>query len=98
MAAVRDHADLAANLSAAAHLIHGSSEGRFRVTYCTDPARLSRAEIEGVGYQWADHATMKKRYDPALLKDGWNQVDGRRIYYISNPALGLWAFRGRFGI
>lgn len=96
MAAVGANPDLAGNLSAAAHLIHGSSEGRFRVTYCTDPTKLTRAEIEGVGYQWADHAPMAARYAPARLKDGWNQVDGRRIYYISNPALGLWAYRGRF--
>ena len=96
MDAVRAHADLAGNLSAAAHLIHGSSEGRFSVTYCTDPQKLSQAEIEGVGYRWADHATMVKRYDPARLTDGWNHVAGRKIYYISNPALGLWAYRGRF--
>jgi len=96
MAAVRANADLAGNLSAAAHLIHGSSEGRFSVTYCTDPTKLSQAEIEGVGYRWANHATMLKRYDPAQLKDGWNHVAGRKIYYISNPALGLWAYRGRF--
>ena len=96
MAAVRANPDLAGNLSAAAHLIHGSSEGRFRVTYCTDPQKLSQAEIEGVGYQWADHATMVKRYDPAKLIDGWNLIDGQKLYYISNPALGLWAYRGRF--
>jgi nickel-dependent lactate racemase len=98
MAAVRGNADLAANLSAAAHLIHGSSEGRFSVTY--GPGNLTRAEIEGVGYRYADLAAMTRRYDPAKLVDGWNQVtgpDGRaeRIYYISNPALGLWAWRGR---
>ena len=96
MAAVGKNPDLAGNLSAAAHLIHGSSEGRFRVTYCTDPQKISQAEIEGVGYQWANHATMVKRFDPTQLADGWNQVEGRKIYYISNPALGLWAYRGRF--
>ncbi len=96
MAAVRDNADLAGNLSAAAHLIHGSSEGRFTVTYCTDPAMVSRAEIEGVGYGWADLATMTKIYDSNRLMPGWNLVGDRRIYYIANPALGLWAYRGRF--
>lgn len=90
---VRNHADLRSNLSAAAHLIHGSSEGRFRVTYC--PGHLSRAEIEGVGYAYADLAEMTRRYDPARLSDGWNTVDGERLFYISNPALGLWAHRGR---
>ena len=96
MAAVRANPDLGGNLSAAAHLIHGSSEGRFTVTYCTDPAKVSRQEIEGVGYAWADVRERMQTYDPARLTDGWNQVGGRKIYYISNPALGLWAFRGRF--
>lgn len=93
MRAVKDNADLRGNLSAAAHLIHGSSENRFTVTYC--PGSLSRDEIEGVGYQWGDLATMSRRYDPRVLKDGWNMVGDERIYYISNPALGLWAWRGR---
>lgn len=93
---VRENPDLAGSLSAAAHLIHGSSEGRFTVRYCTDQARLTRAEVEGVGYQWGDLAEYQRRYDPAKLKDGWNTVAGEEIYYVSNPALGLWAWRGRF--
>ena len=93
MAAVAANADLRGSLSAAAHLIHGSSEGRFRVTYC--PGHLGRAEIESVGYRYADLAEMQRRYDPARLTDGWNTVDGRRLYYISNPALGLWAAKSR---
>ncbi len=97
MTAVRDNPDLASNLSAAAHLVHGSSEGRFTVTYC--PGHVTRQEIESVGYRYADLATMTRRYDPAKLKDGWNDLvhaDGsaERIFYISNPALGLWAWRG----
>ena len=91
---VRETDDLPKNLSAAAHLIHGSSEGRFSITYC--PGKLSREEIEGVGYRWADLAAMQSRYNPAKLKDGWNDLpDGERIFYISNPALGLWAHRKR---
>jgi nickel-dependent lactate racemase len=91
---VRESDDLGQNLSAAAHLIHGSSEGRFKITYC--PGKLSRQEIESVGYQWADLDAMLRRYPPHDLRDGWNQMpDGERIYYISNPALGLWAYRGR---
>ena len=86
--------DLPKNLSAAAHLIHGSSEGRFAITYC--PGKLSREEIESVGYRYADLPPMLRRYDPKTLRDGWNVLpDGRRIYYISNPALGLWACRCR---
>jgi nickel-dependent lactate racemase len=94
MGFVRDNADLAGNLSAAAHLIHGSSEGRFTVTYC--PGHLSRAEIEGVGYRWGDLAAARARYRPETLRDGWNtHPDGERFFYISNPALGLWAWQGR---
>lgn len=95
LAATRANPELQHNLSAAAHLIHGSSEGRFGITYC--PGHLSRAEIEGVGFKWADLAETTRRYDPARLRDGWNTLpDGERIFYISNPALGLWAYRGRF--
>jgi len=91
---VKENEDLQRNLSVAAHLIHGTSEGRFRITYC--PGHLTRDEIEGVGFQYADLGEMMKKYDPAVLKDGWNKVDGEEIYYVSNPALGLWAFRERF--
>jgi nickel-dependent lactate racemase len=92
--AVKSNADLAANLSAAAHLIHGSSEGRFTITYC--PGHLSKEEIEGVNFRFADLGTMMKRYNPATLQDGPNVVDGEEVFFISNPALGLWAHRGRF--
>jgi len=92
---VRRHADLRANLSAAAHLIHGSTEGRFRVVYC--PGRLSRAEIEGVGYEYGDLDAMMARYQPAGRRDGWHRTaGGERFYMIRNPAGGLWAARGRF--
>lgn len=80
--------DLKANLSVAAHLIHGSSDGRFSITYCTE--YLSREEVEGVNFGYAPYEEMSKKYDPKVLKDGWNTVDGERIFYISNPALGLW--------
>ena len=95
LAAVKANAELKNNLSAAAHLIHGSSEGRFNITYC--PGRLTRQEIEGAGFRYADLKEMTRRYNPARLKDGWNTLDdGGQIFYISNPALGLWAHRGRF--
>jgi nickel-dependent lactate racemase len=94
-AAVRDCPELAANLGAAAHLIHGSAEGRFTITYC--PGHLSREEIEAAGFRHGDLAAMMRRYDPARLRDGFNDLaDGERIFYISNPALGLWACRDRF--
>ena len=95
LAATKANPELQNNLSAAAHLIHGSSEGRFSITYC--PGHLTRAEIEGVGFKYVDLADMTRRYDPSKLKDGFNTLPGgERIFYISNPALGLWAYRGRF--
>ncbi|MBK1832658.1 lactate racemase domain-containing protein [Roseibacillus ishigakijimensis] len=91
---VEENEDLAANLSAAAHLIHGSPEGRFQVTYC--PGHLSREEVEGVGYQYQDLAEALAYYEPETLREGWNiDRDGRRFYYIPNPALGLWAAKSR---
>jgi nickel-dependent lactate racemase len=93
---VRTQPELAANLSAAAHLIHGCSEGRFTITYC--PGYLSRAEIEEVGFRYGDLDTMMKRYAPERRQDGWNTLaDGEEIFYVSNPALGLWGTRDRFG-
>ncbi len=87
--------ELQDNLSAPAHLIHGSSEGRFRITYCPGPG-MTREEIEGVGFDYAPIGEMMERYDVPSLKDGWNIVGGEEVYYISNPALGLWAHPDRF--
>ncbi|MFT3781385.1 MAG: lactate racemase domain-containing protein [Nibricoccus sp.] len=95
LAQTKANPELQNNLSAAAHLIHGSSEGRFNITYC--PGHLTQQEIESVGFKYADLKTMTARYNPAKLKDGWNVgADGEKFFYISNPALGLWAYRGRF--
>jgi len=91
----KDNEDLQNNLSAAAHLIHGSSENRFKITYC--PGHLTKEEIESVNFNYADIGTMMKKYNPEKLKDGFNTMaDGEEIFYISNPALGLWAFKDRF--
>jgi len=93
--AVDQNPELQDNLSAAAHLIHGSTEGRFSVRYC--PGHLSKEEIESVNYGFEDLHKMLNRYDPSSLKDGFNVMpDGERIYYISNPALGLWSWKGNF--
>lgn len=86
----KQHPDLAANPSAAAHLIHGSPENRFNVVY--GAGRLSQAEIESVGYQWADCNELLEKYDVATLNDGWHSdADGQAYYFIRNPSLGLWA-------
>jgi nickel-dependent lactate racemase len=94
LAAVERNPDLAADLSAAAHLIHGSSEGRFRITWC--PGHLTREEVEGVGFAYGDLAKQMERYDPMKLQQGYNTVDGEKIFFIGNPGLGLWAHRDRF--
>ncbi len=92
---VRDNEDLANSLGAAAHLIHGSSEGRFSITYC--PGHVSRREIESVNFEYADLNAMLERYDPSRLQDGYNVMpDGEEIFYVSNPAIGLWSYRERF--
>lgn len=99
MKACDENEELRNNLSAAAHLIHGSSEGRFSVTYCPGKCKenLSQAEIESVGFIYADIDEVTAKYNPEKLKDGFNIMpDGEEIFYISNPALGLWAFRERF--
>ncbi len=93
--ATRANRELQDNLSAPAHLIHGSSEDRFRITYCPGSG-MTREEIEGVGFGYAPLAEMMKKYDVPSLKDGWNTVGGEDVYYISNPALGLWAHPDRF--
>jgi hypothetical protein len=94
--AVKTNADLAGDLSAAAHLIHGSSEGRFRITWC--PGKLSKEEVEGVGFAYGDLDKMLSRYDPEKLSHGYNTVDGEDVFFISNPGLGLWAHRSKLEV
>ena len=85
---VKSEEDMKNNLSVAAHLIHGSSDGKFKVTYCTK--HLSKEEVEGVGFDYMPYDEAVKKYNPEILQDGYNTVDGEEVYYISNPALGLW--------
>ncbi len=92
---VKENDDLKQNLSAAAHLIHGSGDGRFSITYCTQ--HLTKEEVEGVCYVYIPYAEAAEKYNPETLKDGWNTLDdGEEIYYIPNPALGLWADPAKF--
>jgi len=93
LAAVEANAELASDLSAAAHLIHGSSEGRFKITWC--PGHLTKKEVESVNFSYGDLNAMLKRYDPRKLSHGVNRVEGEQIYFIANPGLGLWAHRSR---
>jgi nickel-dependent lactate racemase len=92
--AVSANADLRSDLSAAAHLIHGSSEGRFTIRWC--PGHLTKEEVEGVGFDYSDLKTMLKRYDPQKLRYGYNRVDREEVFFIPNPGLGLWTYRGKF--
>ena len=92
---VEENDELKNNLSAAAHLIHGSSENRFKITYC--PGTITKEEIESVNFNYAPLTDMVKTYNPEKLKDGFNKMsDGEEIFYISNPALGLWSSKDRF--
>jgi nickel-dependent lactate racemase len=93
LAAVSAHADLADDLGAAAHLIHGSSEGRFTIRWC--PGHLSKEEVEGVGFQYGDLKTMLMRYNTQKLRQGYNRIDGEDVFFVANPGLGLWAYRGK---
>ena len=83
------------NLSAAAHLIHGSSEGRFSITYC--PGALSKQEIEQAGFSFVSAQEMLKRYNPDALSEGMNTLpDDEEVFFISNPGIGLWAWKEKF--
>jgi nickel-dependent lactate racemase len=99
LAAVASDAELAANLGAAAHLVHGSSEGRFRITYCTDPTAggLTAAEVESVGYGWRSLPEELARLgvDAATPTGARRDRDGAAFFHVANPALGLWATAGR---
>ena len=90
-----ENQDLRDNMSAAAHLIHGSSDDRFTITYAVK--NISQEEIESVGFRAADYDETVRRYNPETLQYGYNTLpDGEEIYYIPNPALGLWINREKF--
>lgn len=93
LAAVSANPDIAGDLSAAAHLIHGSSEGRFTIRWC--PGHLSKKDVEGVGFEYGDLKTLLTRYDPKRFCHGYNQIDREEVFFIANPGLGLWAYRDK---
>src|SRR5262249_7440869 len=85
------NADMQDLAHATAHLIHGSSEKRFRITYA--PGHLSRADIEQVKFAHADLSDTLRRYPLERLKEGFNEIGGERIFFIPTPSAGLWATR-----
>lgn len=89
-----ENEDLRANMGATAHLIHGSSDDRFSITYAVKD--ISQEEIAGVGFIPASYDEMAKKYDPGKLNYGYNTVDGEEVYFIPNPALGLWINKEKF--
>ncbi|MBQ3351375.1 MAG: DUF2088 domain-containing protein [Thermoguttaceae bacterium] len=89
-----DDGDLKNFAVGTAHLIHGSSEGRFKITYA--PGKMSQKDIESVCFNYADINETLKRYNPAELKNGFNTMpDGEEIYFISTPSAGLWSTADR---
>src|SRR5690606_35724462 len=92
----RTEADMQDIPHGTAHLVHGSSEGRFTITYA--PGALTREEIESVGYQYMSLEDALERYNPDVMQDGWNEMpDGERVFYISTPSAGLWATKEKLG-
>lgn len=90
---VADNIDLQNNLSVGAHLIHGSSDGRFNITYATQ--HLTESEVTNAAFNYMPYMDAVNKYDITKLVDGFNTVDGEEIYYISNPAVGLWAYKNK---
>ncbi len=93
MEAYRLNADLQDYANAAAHLINGSSEGRFRITYA--PGNVSQQEIEGVGFGYMDLQEALDRYQPVGRKEGRHQIDGEEVYFVPTPSAGLWSTRDK---
>lgn len=82
------------NLSVAAHCIHGTVNNRFKITYA--PGYMTRQEIEDLNYNYMSLDEALKKYDISSLKGGFNIINGEKIFFISNPAVGLWAYEKTF--
>ena len=89
------NSDLQDLTHAAVHLIYGSSENRFTITYA--PGKLTREEIESVNFKYMDLNKAMQRYNPDRMSEGWNVTpDGEKIYFINSPSTGLWACKKKF--
>ena len=77
-----------------AHMIHSSSEGRFKITYAVNPRKLPLREVQAAGYGCMDVAEALKRYPVTCMEDGMQRMeDGEEIYVVKSPALGVWKAR-----
>ena len=88
MAMVDTHEELANELTAAAHLVHGSVNQRFEIIYCTQ--HMSKEVMQSVGYNHEPFQKTAVRYNPRTLQEGMNTVGGKDVFFVSNPARGLW--------
>lgn len=79
---------------AAAHLIHGSSDGRFKITYAAAPELMPEETMRSVGYEWTDIGPMMEKYQPRGKETGWYEDHGEEYYFIKAPAVGLWRVQG----
>lgn len=94
---VKENSDLQENLGTAAHLIHGSPENRFSVTYCA--GWLDEKEIRSVGFDYASIEETEKRFRTGNLQEGYNiSSGGEEFYYIANPGMGLWSTTGKLSV
>lgn len=92
----KENDDLQDLTHATAHLIHGSSEGRFKITYA--PGHISKEDIELVNFNYLDYNEALKLYTPDKLKNGFNTLpNGEEIYFISTPSAGLWTTKDKLG-
>jgi nickel-dependent lactate racemase len=92
---VKSEKDLQNNLSIAAHLIHGSSEGRFNITYA--PGHLTEEEIKSVNFKYCELDKAVKKYNLKQLRNGWNTLpNGEEIFFIDNPTISLWTEKTKF--
>ena len=90
---VSANADLAGDLSAAAHLIHRSSEQRFTIRWC--PVNQAKKRLKVFAIAYGDLKTMLARYDVRKVRQGHNRIDGEEIFFLANPGSGLWACRDK---
>ena len=91
LGAMAEHAALRAEAGVAAHLIHGSGENRFRITYATDPTKLPAEAVRGVGFDHEDHDAAVARLGADTLTPGWNRRGGEEVFYVPDPGIGLWS-------